>query len=150
MFRFARPALYRFLEVNRALRQMHPEIVSQTERRIADLGGRVTRDAATDMLLVNGEFTASIVLARCKQLASGGRRWKVRFDTSLLPDITVAVRLDTGNQSTVDYYLLPRLDFGAPRLSLFEHNPAELESYRFETLDYLYDMATRTRLRWAA
>lgn len=141
---------YRFLEVNRALRQMHPEVVSQTERRIAALGGTVARDPATDMLLVNGEFTASIVLARCKQLEAGTRRWKVRFDTSLLPDITVAVRLNGANQAAVDYYLLPRLDFGAPRLSLFDHNPAELESYRFETLDYLYDMAARTRLRWAA
>lgn len=141
---------YRFLEVNRALRQMHPEVVTQTERRIAELGGAVARDPATDMLLVNGEFTASIVLARCKQLDTGTRRWKVRFDTSLLPDVTVAVRLDGANQKAVDYYLLPRLDFGVPRLSLFDHNPAELESYRFETLDYLYDMATRTRLRWAA
>lgn len=141
---------YRFLEVNRALRQMHPEVVSQTERRIAALGGTVTRDPATEVLFVNGEFTASIVLARCKQLETGTRRWKVRFDTSLLPDITVAVRLDNANQAAVDYYLLPQLDFGTPRLSLFDHNPAELESYRFETLDYLYDMASRTRLRWAA
>jgi DNA invertase Pin-like site-specific DNA recombinase len=49
---------YRFLEVNRALRQMHPEVVSQTERRIAALGGSVARDPATDMLLVNGALHA--------------------------------------------------------------------------------------------
>jgi DNA invertase Pin-like site-specific DNA recombinase len=141
---------YRFLEINRALRRMHPEVVAQTERRIADLGGHVSRDPATEMLDVNREFTASIVLARCKSLDNGGRRWKVRFDTSLQPDITVAVRLDEANRQAVDYYLLPRLDLGAPRLSLFEHNPVELESYRFETLDYLYAMAERTRVRWAA
>lgn len=141
---------YRFLEINRALRRMHPEVVAQTERRIADLGGHVSRDPATEMLDVNREFTASIVLARCKSLDNGGRRWKVRFDTSLQPDITVAVRLDEANEQAVDYYLLPRLDLGAPRLSLFEHNPVELESYRFETLDYLYAMAERTRVRWAA
>jgi hypothetical protein len=74
----------------------------------------------------------------------------VRFDTSLQPDITVAVRLDADNAAALDYYLLPRLDFGAPRLSLSDHNPIELESYRFDTLDYLYAMAERTRLRWAA
>ena len=141
---------YRFLEINRALRRMHPEVVSQTERCIADLGGLVARDPATEMLNVNREFTASIVLARCKTLNNGGRRWKVRFDTSLQPDITVAVRLDEANQEAVDYYLLPRLDLCAPRISLFEHNPAELEGYRFETLDYLYAMAERTRVRRAA
>jgi hypothetical protein len=141
---------YRFLEINRALRRMHPGIVAETEREIASLGGRVVRDPATELLDVNDEFTTSIVLARCRCLNSGRRRWKVRFDTSLLPDITIAVRLDADNQQAVDYYLLPRIDFCLPRLSLFEHNAAELESYRFDTLHYLYSMAERTRVRWAA
>ena len=141
---------YRFLEINRALRRMHPEVVGETERRIADLGGQVTRDPATEVIHVNREFTASIVLARCKVVDSGTRRWKVRFDTSLQPDITVAVRLDEENRKAMDYYLLPRLDLGAPRLNLFDHNSIELESYRFETLDYLYSMAERSRVRWAA
>lgn len=141
---------YRFLEINRALRRMHPEVVGETERRIADLGGQVTRDPATEVLHVNREFTDSIVLARCKVVDSGTRRWKVRFDTNLQPDIAVAVRLDEENRKAMDYYLLPRLDLGAPRLNLFDHNSIELESFRFETLDYLYSMAERSRVRWAA
>lgn len=141
---------YRFLEINRALRRMHPQVVAETEQRIAELGGHVVRDPATDVLKVNGEFTASIVLARCQLLQEGRRRWKLRFDTSLLPDVTVAVRLDDMNNEAMDYYLLPRIDFGRPRLSFAERNPIELETYRFETLDYLYAMAERTRLRWAA
>lgn len=141
---------YRFLEINRALRRMHPVVVAETERRIAELGGEVRREPSTELLQVNREFSVSVVLARCKVLDHGGRRWKVRFDTSLQPDITVAVRLDAANAEALDYYLLPRLDFGAPRLSLQEHNAVELESYRFDTLDYLYAMAERTRVRWAA
>ncbi len=129
---------------------MHPEVVSETEHRIAELGGQVVHDPATEMLTVNREFTASIVLARCKSLDSGNLRWKVRFDTSLQPDITVAVRLNRANETALDYYLLPRLDFALPRVSLLEHNPAELDSYRFDSLDYLYAMAERTRVRWAA
>ena len=141
---------YRFVEINRALRRMHPGVVSETEQRIVALGGTVTRDLATDMLNLNGEFTASIVLARCKSMDGGRRRWKVRFDTSLQPDITVAVRLDAANEAALDYYLLPRLDLGGTNLSLAEHNAVELESYRFDKLDYLYAMAERTRVRWAA
>lgn len=83
-------------------------------------------------------------------LDNGTRRWKVRFDTSMQPDITIAVRLDVANAAAQDYYLLPRLDFGAPRVSLRDHNPIELESYRFDTLEYLYAMAQRTTVRWAA
>lgn len=141
---------YHFLEVNQFLRRLHPEIVGQTERMIADLGGSVERDPATDMLNVNREFSVSLVLSRCQLLDTGRRRWKVRFDTSLAPDITVAVRLDEANQAPLDYYLLPRLDFGLPRINLADHNGIEFESYRFDSLDYLYGMAERTRIRRAA
>ena len=93
---------------------------------------------------------ASLVLARCQTPESGRHHWKVRFDTSLAPDITVAVRLDQPNQAALDYYLLPRLDFGQPLINLAERNPIEFESYRFDSLDYLYGMAERTRVRRAA
>ncbi|MDD5247554.1 MAG: recombinase family protein [Rhodocyclaceae bacterium] len=141
---------YRYLETNRFLRRLHPEIVGQTETMIADLGGTVWRDPATDLLRLNQEFTVSLVLARCQTHDNGRNRWKVRFDTSLAPDITVAVRLDQPNQAPLDYYLLPRLDFGLPRISLADRNAMEFESYRFDTLDYLYGMAERTRIRRAA
>jgi DNA invertase Pin-like site-specific DNA recombinase len=141
---------YRYLETNKFLRRFHPEIVNQTESQIAMLGGLVRRDPATDLLRVNDEFSVSLVLARCRIPQSGRLHWKVRFDTSLSPDITVAVRLNQTNQAALDYYLLPRLDFGQSRLSLAERNPIEFESYRFDSLDYLYGMAERTRLRRVA
>lgn len=141
---------YRYLEINRFLRRLHPEIVTQTETQIAALGGEFLRDPVTDLLRVNHEFSVSLVLARCQTSDMGRNRWKVRFDTSLAPDVTVAVRLDQENKAPLDYYLLPRLDFGQPRLSLADQNPVEFESYRFDTLDYLYGMAERARLRRVA
>jgi len=141
---------YRYLETNKFLRRFHPEIVNQTESQIASIGGVVRRDPATDLLLINGEFSLSLVLARCQTPESGRHHWKVRFDTSLAPDITVAVRLDQTNQAALDYYLLPRLDFGQHGINLAERNAVEFESYRFDSLDYLYGMAEHTRLRRAA
>lgn len=141
---------YRYLEVNQYLRRLHPQIVAQTEKTIAELGGSIERDPATDLLRVNGEFTVSLVLARCQTHDAGRNRWKVRFDTSLAPDITVAVRLNHANDAPMDYYLLPRLDFGQPRINLADRNGIEVESYRFDTLDYFYGMAQRTRIRRAS
>lgn len=141
---------YRYLETNKFLRRFHPEIVNQTESQIARLGGVVRRDPATDLLRINDEFSISLVLARCQTPESGRNHWKVRFDTSLAPDVTVAVRLDQANQAALDYYLLPRLDFAQPRINLAERNPVEFESYRFDNLDYLYGMAERVRVRRAA
>ncbi len=141
---------YRYVEINQFLRRLHPEVVGQTEREIAEVGGTVRRDPATDLLRLNGEFSISVVLSRCHSLANGHRRWKVRFDTSLAPDITVAVRLDEANKAILDYYLLPRLDFWQTGIHLAEHNGFEFESYRFETLEFLYSMAKRARIRRAA
>ena len=141
---------YSYLEINQFLRKLHPNIVAEVEAEIAALSGTVIRDPATDLLDVNNEFSVSIVLARCHTLDTGRLRWKFRFDTSLLPDITVAARLDSANKTPLDYYLLPRLDFGLPRISLAEQNAIEFECYRFDTLEYLYYMAARTRLRRAA
>ncbi len=141
---------YRYLEVNQLLRRLHPEIVSQTEKMIADVGGVVVRDSTTDLLTVNDEFTVSLVLARCQELDNGRRRWKVRFDTTLTPDITVAVRLEESNCRALDYYLLPSLDFGQPRIQLADHNSVEFESYHFDSLEYLYGMAQQFRIRRAA
>ena len=141
---------YQYLEVNQFLRRLHPEVVGETERMIAEIGGSVERDPATDLLTVNREFTVSLVLTRCQLLDNGRRRWKVRFDTTLAPDITVAVRLNDSNQTALDYYLLPRLDFGQPRIHLAEHNGSEFESYRFDNLDYLYGMARHMRIRRVA
>jgi len=116
------------------------------ERAFAQL----ERDAATDLLWVNREFSVSIVMSRCQTYESGRAHWKVRLDASLSPDISVAVRLDASNEAVQDYYLLPRLDFAAPRLTLAEQNAIELDGYRFDTLDYLYGMAERARWGVAA
>jgi DNA invertase Pin-like site-specific DNA recombinase len=141
---------FQYIEINRLLRRLHPTVVSQTQAQMAALGGTVRREPSTDLLTVNDEFRASLVLARCQRRESGQLFWKVRFDTGLVPDLTVAVRLAPDNQAALDYYLLPRLDFGIPRISLGEHNPVELENYRFDTLDYLYGMAARSRPRMVA
>ncbi len=138
---------YKYLEVNRLLRRMHPEVVQKTEQQIIDLGGTVVRDPLTDLLMVNDEFTVSVALSRCHSLDNGSHRWKVRFDTGLMPDITVAVRLTESNDSILDYYLLPRIDFGQSKISLSDFNPIEFESYRFDNLEYLYGMAERARVR---
>jgi len=60
------------------------------------------------------------------------------------------VRLSSNNEDLLDYYLLPSLCFGQNKLSLMERNSIELESFRFDTLDYLYGMAEHVRLRRAA
>jgi hypothetical protein len=141
---------YRYIEINRALRELHPGVMAETVAQIEKIGGQVEKDPNTDLLTVNREFTASIVIARCLELATGSLRWNVRFDTCLLPDITVVLRMDRPNRVPLDYYILPRIDMTVPRLRLAEYNGLSLDAYRFETLDPLYGMGARVRLREVA
>ena len=141
---------YRFIEANRFLRSMHPEIVNQTIAQIELAGGFVARDAATDLLRINDEFTASIVIARCLVLPGGGRRWKVRLDAVLQPDISVVLRMGEDNRTILDYYLLPQLDFGPSSMRMSEENGIFLDAYRTESLTSFISLAARTPIRKSA
>jgi len=137
---------YRYIEINRALRRLYPHIVTDVIAGIEQAGGSVKQDAATDLLTINNEFTASIVVVRCRTSPAGSLRWHVRFDVGLWPDITVTVRMDKLNQNALDYYLLPRIDMTAPRLRLAQDNGISLDAYRFESLEALFGLAARAEL----
>lgn len=113
-------------------------------------GGCVTQDPATDLLTINGEFTASLVIVRCLQTSAGSLRWKLRLDTALNPDLTIAIRMDSANVVPHDFYLLPRLDMREAVLRLAEYNGLSLDAYRFETLDAFYAMCARRQWPVAA
>ena len=141
---------YRSLETNRKLRARHPGVLAAVMAGIEQAGGRYAIDPSTDLLEINREFTASIVIVRCFETGAGSLRWKLRLDTALKPDLTVAVRMDRANDAPYDYYLLPRLDMRDAVLRLAEYNGLSLDAYRFDTLDSFYQMAARAPLRAAA
>lgn len=137
---------YRYIEINKLLRQKHHEVVADTIASIESLGGVATLNPATDLLTVNGEFTASIVIARCQPTPAGSLRWKIRLDTGLAPDITVALRMDNTNTVPLDYYLLPLFEMTANRIRLAEENGLMLDAFRFDSLEYFFAMAERARI----
>ena len=137
---------YSFIEENRRIRRMHPEIVSGIVDELHRLGAEVEPDGGSDMLLVNREFLVSLVLCRHTLTQRGSSRWVIRFDSGLHPDITIAARLDPGNEGIRDYYLLPSLDMTAARLRFGNTNSIELDGYQFDDLSYFFRMAERIRL----
>ena len=141
---------YRYIEINRELRNAHPGIVHNICEGIADCGGHAAQDPDTDLIHVNDEFTASVVLARCYETQAGSLRWRIRLDTGLVPDITIAVRMDETNKTPRDYYLLPSIDMTVDKLRLAELNGLSLDAYRFDTLNYFYALAGRTHITEAA
>jgi DNA invertase Pin-like site-specific DNA recombinase len=135
---------YRYVKINRALRELHPDVVGEVVAGLEQDGGSV-RQREDGLLVINEEFSISVIIARCQQTEAGAYRWRLRLDTSLKPDITVAVRMDATNRHRLDYFLFPHLDIARQRLRLTEQNSRSLDSYRFETLDILYSLSARER-----
>lgn len=137
---------YRYIEINRSLRALYPEVLAEAIAGIESAGGTVSRAPATDILTINFEFTVSIVIARCRQTPAGSSRWVIRFDGGMRPDITIVIRMDETNSVRRDYYILPMLDISMPRVRMGEYNGVSLDAYRFETLEPLFLLAERVKL----
>jgi DNA invertase Pin-like site-specific DNA recombinase len=132
-----------FVEANRCLRRNHKSLIETIVADLRATGAQVEVDADSDLLTINDEYTVSILLSRCQETRAQSQRWRLRFDTGLAPDITIAARLNPGNQSIKDYYLLPRIDLLWKRLSLAPQNGVLLDLYRFDTLNVFLNLAKR-------
>ncbi|HEY9594378.1 MAG TPA: recombinase family protein [Spirochaetia bacterium] len=140
---------YDYLAVNRLLREKYPKIVASTIEELVARHGKVTQDRVSGLLTVNGLFTVSIVLARCQRIVKRGvlgveergHRWHIRFDESLLPDFTIAIRMDHKNAEPLDYFVLPSLEFRSGALAIRDDFGTFLESFHFENLNEFFNLA---------
>jgi hypothetical protein len=147
------PKNYGFVDENRELRPLRSKFISELMDRIYQLGGTVTRDPITNVLTVNNEFTALVVIVRCRRLIHVSRCpiWLLPLQHRREADITIAIRMDKENRELMDYYILPRID--TPRLPrvagkglmLYERNGASVDIYRFNSLDSFFDMVRHVK-----
>ncbi len=142
---------YRYLETNRALRLMHPGFVAGVMAGVEGVGGSVRVAGATDLVVVNEEVRLGVNVVRCQTTPAGLLRWKLRLDAGLRPDVTVAIRLQPGNEAVRDYYLLPSLDVAhLDRVGMGEDNGVHLDAFRIDDLEPLYRMLRRQAVRRTA
>lgn len=133
----------RHIEINQALRVLHPEIVSSIVVGIGSRGGSARILPNSGILLINDEVSASVTIARCRVTPSGALRWIIRMERNTHADLTIAVRMDSANERPRDYYLLPSLDILEQELRLAESNGVWVEAYRTDDLALLFEFAAR-------
>jgi DNA invertase Pin-like site-specific DNA recombinase len=141
---------HRYLEINRRLREYYRTQYAEIVNELKSAGADVRTDPATDILTINEEFTASLLLARCREIRPGTFRWLLRLDTSLAPDITIAARMQPGNQAILDYYLLPNIDALSKQIRLASENGFVLDVYRFTDLSFFMGLARRRSIEEVA
>ena len=137
---------YTYLDTNKYLKGFRSSITDAIIKNIYLSDGWVSGSPGEGLLNINDEFTLSVSLARCQRLTGRSLRWKIRFNTVSVPDISIAVRMDSINKAPVDYYIFPSIDEVYRKLSLREKNSLGLELYRFNTLDSFYQLVRRTTL----
>jgi len=137
---------FSYVEINRRLRALHPTLIDDTVQRLESVGASIGMDNGNNYLVVNGEYTAALVLSRCWQTPAGSLRWAIRFGSRRLPDITIMVRMNPANDEPSDFYLLPFFDIRTPSLRLAEYNAAYVDTYRCDSLDGFAQLALRTRI----
>ena len=141
---------YDYIKINRNLRELYPNLVDDVIQKLDQAGASVRRDADTDLLLINGEYSASMVLSRCRTTSTGSLRWLVKINERIAPDITILVRMDEANQHATDYYLLPIMDIETPKLLFCETNGSYLDTYQFSSLEYFASLGARKKIEVAA
>jgi len=130
-----------YIEINRRLRETYPRLLGDVVQDLESVGATVHFDQASDLLQINSLYTASLLLSRCRQAESGSAKWIVRARPRPQADVIIVVRMDPGNEQPSDYYLLPRIGIDLRLLTLHGNNGAQIDTFRFETLDFFRDMA---------
>ena len=134
---------YAYIEINRFLRRLHPEVLEEVLTSIRGHGATIQGDGPDDLLWVNDEISFALAVARCRATESGKARWTIRLNASLKPDFTLVARMAANNQEILDYYILPQLDLHATQLKLADSNGMFLDVFRHDDLGPFVDLMRR-------
>lgn len=140
---------FSYVEINRFLRHKHSDLIQSIISELKSVGAETQHDQSTGLFEVNRQFTASIVLSRCMETPAHSFRWLIRFEPTLLPDVTIAVRFAPGNAEVLDYYLFPRIDVLWEKLRLAPDNGVVIDLYRFDNLTFFTSLARRVHVEAA-
>lgn len=137
---------YSWLETKKYLKGVNTDITNTIINNIYQSDGWVSDSSNSGILNINDEFTLAIQAVRCQRTSPTNLRWRINFNHALAPDISIAARMDSLNETVTDYYIFPSIDLILNNMYLKEQNPFSFEFYRFDTLKLLYQLVKRTAI----
>lgn len=138
---------YSYIQINEALRSFYSGIIEDFKGEILKSNCYIDEYKSAPMLYINDELLISVLITKCTPMKSGKLRWKVRFDNSQKADITIVIRMDSQNISTLDFYIIPKIENEYSKMCMTETNNIRLDLYRFDNLDKLLQIITRMKVR---
>jgi len=131
------PQDFRYLELKDLVMEYETNLTSQLIENLQKMGLKI--DSQDAYFVINDQINVE-VLASSVRNGRGRKRWAYRFDRRRSIDITIAVRLMDDQAERCDYFLFPMMAMEAERLLVAWTNGVSLDLFRFDSLDYFYDM----------
>ncbi|WP_321206132.1 recombinase family protein [Limnobaculum sp. M2-1] len=138
---------YQYLKINNYLRSIYYNESQKIINAISLHGGWCEDSGFDNIIKVNDEFYLSITISKCKTLSSGNRRWRIRFSNQNICDINLIIRMNSDNYSALDFYIFPSIDCLTSDTLLKDINSANLELYRFNSLELFYSIISRKSIK---
>jgi DNA invertase Pin-like site-specific DNA recombinase len=132
-----------WVEAHRIVRAHRSLLIDSIKQELTKCGASLTVSNRSSQITINNAFTVLIRVARCYQKAYG-LSWRIRVDHSRNHDVVLVARLNLGDDSIMDYYVLPAQEIPVRRLRVRQSN-ADLDVYRFDNLDLFFSLCN-TRL----
>ena len=109
-------------------------------------GGRVARNPSNDLLTVNDQWTARVIVFSYRASPDISAIRRFHAETGLRPDFTVGLRMDEMNLTPANFYVIPSMDLESWTEELGRHTHLLIDGYLFKSLDVLSNLAAKTAL----
>lgn len=142
------------LASRQALRDIRMKICREIAAGAATFGGSVIKPSGYNcQLRVNGDLNVTVVVGRLTpfNISRNQNQWRFGYRCRKKPDILVVARVENGEVSVRDYYILPFLFLPhGSWLTVSGRNYRRLEPFHSPTLTPIFRMLGRTSLNLAA
>jgi len=130
-----------FIAHDRAARRLREATAETILNGLYTRAQRIERLSGPCRFLINREITASVTVAQQRRSQRGNPRWLVKSGVGG-DDIRIAVLMDGHSDRARAYYFFPASELGKERM-LSPSNPADIEVFRFDSLEPLLELCAR-------
>ncbi|MEI9429198.1 recombinase family protein [Mesorhizobium sp. Cs1299R1N3] len=131
-----------FFDANKRLRAMRRSMIDSLVAAIDNAGGHAVHDNG-DLVIINGEVTVAMAIARCHATTYGYPRWITGAERNPAPDISVFMRMNPDNETVRDYLIAPTSEIKYLVRGMAANNGTKLDAFLFTSLGPLIALGER-------
>lgn len=134
---------FAFLAWRKAAQALRAATAQALEEGVITRGGTIRRIFRDSRFIINEELAVSVIVAQQQRTHIGNPRWRVKLGGAGF-DLTIALLTDEHHE-LAGCYLFPASAFG-DRLVLTPHNALDVDAFRFNDLERVLQICSRSEL----